>query len=77
MTSIPSDRLFLRTCTLLHVSQREMRHSNPMHRQQLFRKTNVNFEESYKFMYYILVEYVDKRRKKIKSERERKRERRG
>ena len=39
----------------LHVSQCEMRHSNPILQevawQLLFGKTNVNFEESYKFMH--------------------------
>ena len=86
MTSLPSVRT--KVHPPLHVSQCEMRHSNPMlqpsatrvsfggklHGQLLFWKTNVNFEASYKFV--CSLNMSTKRRKKIKRERERKRERR-
>ena len=80
MTSLPSDRTYVRPP--LHVSQCEVRRSNPgtrvsfggnLHDQLLFGKTNVNFEESYVY----LVEYVDKHRKKIKRAREKENENAG
>ena len=81
MMSLPSicPSLHPSVCPPLYVSQYEIRHSTlpfaatciffggKLHGQLLFRKTNGNFEESYKFMYSLNMSTNEKRR-----ERERK-----